>query len=250
MSILGAFGISSPLISGAFTDWETNRAGDMADHAMDFNANQAQQNRDFQERMRATQYQTVVGDLKSAGLNPMLAYSQGSAGTPAGSMASGQPGTASRLGDGNANPLPAMQTAAQIDNIKAQTDNINADTENKRETNPVIRGQVGIQNATMGLLREQAAQTESYRYLNDEQRKLVNEQIRNAVLTGENIKADTRDTNANAVLRELDAPRARNMAESQSSAYMKYVAPYTGELGKITNSAADLARARRGFRNY
>lgn len=41
----------------------------------------------FQERMRATQYQTAVEDLKLAGLNPMLAYTNGGAGTPAGAMA-------------------------------------------------------------------------------------------------------------------------------------------------------------------
>lgn len=40
----------------------------------------------FQERMRSTQYQTAVQDLQKAGLNPMLAYTQGGAGTPVGAM--------------------------------------------------------------------------------------------------------------------------------------------------------------------
>jgi len=39
----------------------------------------------FQERMRETQYQTAVEDMRAAGLNPMLAYQQGGAGTPSGS---------------------------------------------------------------------------------------------------------------------------------------------------------------------
>ncbi|AXH76691.1 MAG: DNA pilot protein [Microviridae sp.] len=39
----------------------------------------------FQREMRATQYQTTMQDMKAAGLNPMLAYKQGGAGTPGGS---------------------------------------------------------------------------------------------------------------------------------------------------------------------
>ena len=50
------------------------------------NAAEAQKNRDWQEKMRSTQYQTAVKDMQAAGLNPMLAYSQGGAGTPSGAV--------------------------------------------------------------------------------------------------------------------------------------------------------------------
>jgi hypothetical protein len=60
-----------------------------AQKAMDFSASEAQKNRDWQEFMSNTAYQRAMTDLRKAGLNPILAYTQGSASTPAGSTGSG-----------------------------------------------------------------------------------------------------------------------------------------------------------------
>lgn len=60
-----------------------------AEKAMQFNAAEAQKNRDWQEMMSNTQYQRAMADMKKAGLNPILAYSQGGAGVPSGATASG-----------------------------------------------------------------------------------------------------------------------------------------------------------------
>lgn len=57
--------------------------------AMDFSAAEAEKERAFQTEMANSAYQRAVADLKKAGLNPILAYSQGGASVPSVSAATG-----------------------------------------------------------------------------------------------------------------------------------------------------------------
>lgn len=72
-----------------------------------FNAQEAQKNRDWQEHMSNTEIQRRMQDLKNSGLNPVLAVTQGGASFGSGSSASassrqgsdGKGGSSSTFGD-------------------------------------------------------------------------------------------------------------------------------------------------------
>lgn len=95
------------------------------------NAQMAQNQMDFQAQMANTSYQRGTADMKAAGLNPMLAYSQGGAASPGGASAV----MGNEVGQGASSALSAyslmqeMQLRSeQIEQAKAQTNNIDVDS--------------------------------------------------------------------------------------------------------------------------
>lgn len=60
-------------------------------YSQEFSAAQIAKQMEFQERMSGTSWQRAVQDMGAAGLNPMLAYSQGGASSPMGGAAQSHP---------------------------------------------------------------------------------------------------------------------------------------------------------------
>lgn len=149
MGIFSAVAAALPGVGSYLGAKETNRANrDISARQMAFSADEAQKNRDFQERMSSTAIQRRMQDLKAGGLNPILAGTS-DASTPAGGM--GQSAGIPAVNEIEA----AMQSALQFKRVRQEIENmeqqyrvmqdqrhnLTADTLKKNQENEFIQKQ-------------------------------------------------------------------------------------------------------------
>ena len=148
-------GLGAGLISGAGGLVGQQEANKM-------NAEQAQMNRDFQERMSNTAYQRAIKDLQEAGLSPMLAYSQGSASTPSGALSAPMQ---SAFGSAVQSGVSAYQAAQQGAQTSSNVEKQKHEIKNIDATTKLLGSQYEVSQETMRLVVHQT-QTELVKQIN------------------------------------------------------------------------------------
>lgn len=196
--------------------------------------------------LRQTAYQDTTEDLKSAGLNPMLAYQNGA------TSASAMPVAQNRnIMEGAANSAMAASQAqnmeAQNDLLKAQAvkalaeaqaiptsvENLQQQTRNMAATLPKIEQEIKNLRTQNMTEEERVALTRSQNRLTQIQEGLTKGQI-------SNVEAQTETQKVITNLKRLEIPGAKNIAEWESR---------IGEAGAAAGTAGTAARILEGLTN-
>jgi hypothetical protein len=165
----GAIASGAGSILDGFLDYfgqqDTNQNNlEIARETNAFNERMANSAMAFSERMSDTQWQRGVADMRAAGINPMLAVSQGGASSPSGVSAVGTTGAPQQnpmrgLSQSFSSAVQAAQQLASIDNIKASTDKTQTDADLNRQLTKTSQTQAALNTATAAQAQQNTAQS-------------------------------------------------------------------------------------------
>lgn len=180
----------------------------MAREAANFNLYSMMENQRFQERMSSTAYQRAMNDMRYAGLNPILAYSQGGATTPGGMGASMSAATMQNtmegLGEGISSAAQKAKDATASELNKEAVKNTASQTDLNKA------------NEVLAKSLDQKAQADAA--VSAQQLHKVKEETENVIKSRELIGAQTSSAAASAAQASANA----RLIGMQGDDYQKY----------------------------
>ncbi|QXP08497.1 MAG: DNA pilot protein [Arizlama microvirus] len=205
-------GAGSSLLGGLFGNSAQKKANET-------NVKLQREQLDWQERMSNTSWQRSVADMKAAGLNPMLGFSQGGASTPNVSAATVQPVDAlaksvSSAGDKAAQVLAMQQQQANIELTRANTLKTAAEAKTAATS---AENAPKLQQKQIVLLEKQIEDVIQRFQLNEEQRRQIHAMLPGMVAQQQEqirlVGNQATTAEKEAKLKEYQLPSARAEAE-------------------------------------